>query len=95
MSSGAEITVTPQVRSTFAVEIRAGGRTSTHQVVVPEGMAEALGWGEGKEADLVRESFVFLLAREPASSILPQFSLDVIGRYFPEYRSEMRRPASQ
>lgn len=40
---------------------------------------------------IVRASFEFLLEREPASSILPEFSLDVIGRYFPEYEDELPR----
>lgn len=40
---------------------------------------------------LVRESFVFLLEREPPSSILKTFDLSVIARYFPEYPDEMRR----
>ena len=34
---------------------------------------------------------MFLLEREPATSIMRQFSLDVIPRYFPEYRDEIRR----
>ena len=42
------------------------------------------------EEELVRASFAFLLDREPATSILTRFSLDVIGRYFPEYTSELR-----
>jgi hypothetical protein len=40
---------------------------------------------------VVRASFEFLLEREPASSILPAFSLEVIGRYFPEYERELPR----
>lgn len=40
---------------------------------------------------LVRESFVFLLEREPPTSILKKFDLSVISRYFPEYAEEMRR----
>ena len=39
----------------------------------------------------MQESFAFLLEREPASSILGQFELTVIGRYFPEYEQEIRR----
>jgi hypothetical protein len=35
-------------------------------------------------------AFQFLLEREPASSILPTFSLPVIERYFPEYPGEVR-----
>ena len=34
---------------------------------------------------LLEASFQFLLAREPASSILSRFALPVIERYFPEY----------
>jgi hypothetical protein len=40
---------------------------------------------------LVRRSFEFLLAREPKESILASFGLSVIGRYFPEFESEIRR----
>jgi hypothetical protein len=43
---------------------------------------------------LVRETFAFLLEREPRSSILASFDLSVVERYFPEYPSEMRRRLS-
>ncbi|MGH3328093.1 MAG: hypothetical protein ACRDPT_09930 [Streptomycetales bacterium] len=67
------------------------GRGATrHTVTVPGALIDELGGGRLDEADLVRESFVFLLEREPASAILAAFSLDVISRYFPEYVSEMR-----
>jgi hypothetical protein len=36
---------------------------------------------------LVDRSFRFLLEREPPSSILREFDLMVIGRYFPEYEA--------
>jgi hypothetical protein len=39
--------------------------------------------------ELVRASFEFLLEREPATSILREFSLDVISRYFPGYPAEI------
>jgi hypothetical protein len=38
-----------------------------------------------------RQSVEFLLEREPASSILSEFSLDDISRYFPEYEQELAR----
>ena len=41
--------------------------------------------------ELVRESFCFLLEREPPESILSRFDLPVIERYFPGYGSEIRR----
>ena len=41
--------------------------------------------------ELVRESFRFLLEREPPESILSRFDLPVIERYFPNYRGEIAR----
>ncbi len=35
------------------------------------------------------DAFAFLLEREPRESILHSFDLPVIGRYFPEWESEM------
>ena len=40
---------------------------------------------------LVRETFVFLLEREPRTSILAGFDLSVVERYFPEYPADVRR----
>ncbi len=39
---------------------------------------------------LVTASFAFLLERESRESILRQFDLPVIGRYFPEFPDEIR-----
>ena len=47
---------------------------------------------EGEDPErLVRASFEFLLEREPASSILAEFELSDIARYFPEYWDELAR----
>jgi hypothetical protein len=43
---------------------------------------------------LVQETFVFLLEREPRSSILARFDLPVVERYFQEYPAEIRRRLS-
>ena len=83
-----EIEVTPQGGGAFRVTVD-GPQTTTHRVTIPEGMLEELE-GATPEA-VVRESFVFLLEREPNTSILAEFSLDVIERYFPEYRQELLR----
>jgi hypothetical protein len=43
-------------------------------------------WRRGRSAEeLVRDSFGFLLEREPKESILKEFDLSVIQRYFPDY----------
>jgi hypothetical protein len=82
----ADVRVTPTGAREFEVVV---GGESAHRVTVPEDLVAELGLPEGDLEGVVRESFVFLLEREPASSILPEFSLDVIPNYFPEYREEM------
>lgn len=85
------VSVNPEGDRRFRVEVEGSGANTVYAVEIPEGLAEQLGWGDGPEADLVRASFDFLLEREPPGSILRQFSLEVIGGYFPEYQTEMRR----
>jgi hypothetical protein len=59
--------------------------STTHHTVEVSG-AELDRWGRGRSAEeLVRESFRFLLDREPKESILREFKLSVISRYFPDY----------
>jgi hypothetical protein len=81
-----QLTVIQQAGGTFHVQTPAG---TSHQVSVPAGFAARLGHGHVASEELVRASFEFLLDREPASSILREFSLDVIGRYFPGYPAEI------
>lgn len=78
----ADIRVTPLSGREYEVTIDG---TSRHRVSVPARFGD-----EGLER-VVRASVEFLLEREPASSILGAFSLDVIGRYFPEYEDELPR----
>jgi hypothetical protein len=66
-----------------------GSRTQ-HSVRVSRVDLAWLAPGAGDPTDLVRRSFLFLLAREPKESILRSFELPVIGRYFPEYEREIR-----
>jgi len=83
----AQITVTHQPGGTFHVQTPAG---TSHEVSVPAGFPASLGCGHVASEELVRASFEFLLEREPATSILRNFSLDVISQYFPGYPAEIR-----
>ncbi len=85
----AEIIVNRTGAREFEVEVRDGEAESNHRVTVPEGLIDELRLPEDDLIAVVRESIAFLLEREPASSILPEFSLDVIPNYFPEYRDEL------
>jgi hypothetical protein len=58
---------------------------TSHSVTVPDHLLDDLGLTGVDEEEVVRVSFAFLLEREPASSILREFSLDVISRYFGDY----------
>ncbi len=78
----AAIAITPVCERTYDVTVDG---TSRHRVSVPAR------FGDEDLERIVRASFEFLLEREPASSILPEFSLDVIGRYFPDYEDELPR----
>ena len=90
----ADIRISPLALRVFRVEVREGQReTTTHQVTVPERLGQRLELRDDLER-VVRESFRFLLEREPATSILAQFSLSDISRYFPEYPRELERRLS-
>ena len=85
-----EILVTPVGDGEFGVEVVEGENRTGHRVRVPPAMVDDLGLGETDPATIVRESFAFLLEREPATSILGDFELDRIADYFPEYYDELR-----
>jgi hypothetical protein len=87
----ANVTVSPHGQGTYVVEVRTDEAQTTHVVSVPPGLNVSVGCQDVEEAELVRASFEFLLDREPPSSILRRFSLEVIGSYFPEYRTEIGR----
>jgi hypothetical protein len=85
----AEISISRLAAREFRVQVREGGRETTHRVSVPERLGERLELRDEDLERVVRESFRFLLEREPASSILAKFSLGDISRYFPEYPNEL------
>ncbi|MQA84904.1 MAG: hypothetical protein GEV03_09845 [Streptosporangiales bacterium] len=74
----------------YGVTVNQDGTTTKHHIRVPQRLLDDLAVTEDNEERLVQESFVFLLEREPATSILREFDLDVISRYFPEYGTEIR-----
>ncbi len=85
------ISITALEEGAFGVEVTEGATPTNHRVTIPDGFRDDLGLGEAGGEEIVRESFEFLLEREPPTSILREFSLDVIERYFPEYREELPR----
>jgi hypothetical protein len=84
-SSSGRISVQQLAPHSYRVTVTDGPVTTNHTVQVPADMQG------GDEEHLVRRSFEFLLERERPTSILATFSLDVIGHYFPDYRTEIER----
>lgn len=73
----------------FDVEIGDDNDTTTHTVSLNKNDYEKLTKEESKPEELVKKSFEFLLAREPKESILKEFNLLEISKYFPEYKTEI------
>jgi hypothetical protein len=63
---------------------------TTHEVLVDRDTLEDLAPAATPEV-LVGESFTFLLEREPRESIMREFELPIIGRFFADYPDEIRR----
>jgi len=64
---------------------------TTHRVSISRADMGRFGPAGTTAERLAEESFGFLLEREPRESILREFDLPLIGRYFPEYEGEIRR----
>jgi len=73
----------------FLVEIIEGERISEIKINLDKGYWEKLTSGVHTPEELIRKSVEFLLQREPKESILKEFNLWVISKYFPEYEKEI------
>jgi len=75
------------------VEKNTSNIASEHIVSIEKVYVDSLGWADDDVARLLEESFNFLLSKEPPDSILKEFDLRDIKKYFPEYEEEimMRR----
>lgn len=83
------ITVKHLAGDEWQVTVKAGV-TTQHRTRVSQADLERFAAGRSTE-DLLRESFRFLLEREPNTAILDSFDLPVINHYFPDYEQEIRQ----
>jgi hypothetical protein len=86
-----QIEVEEQKDGAFRVRVIDGRSESSHRVTVAPEDYNRLTGGKIEARELVKRSFEFLLEREPKESILRQFDLQVIGRYFPDFEREIKR----
>ena len=75
----------------FNVTISEGDSKTEHEVHLSTDAYHSIAAGkETTPEELVRKSFEFLLEREPKESILEEFDLPLIRKYFPEYEEEIK-----
>ena len=65
--------------------------TTIHAVTVTDESLTELTDNNVTKKQLLEFSFNFLLDREPNTSILTSFDINVISKYFPNYRDEINR----
>lgn len=87
----AAIQVEREKEGVFRVRVREASTTTSHIVTIRPEYCQKLTRGSVTAVELVRRSFEFLLEHEPKESILAEFDLAVIQRYFPGYEQEIRR----
>ena len=71
--------------------IVADSTTTTHEVTVTDQSLTDLTENKMTKTQLLKFSFNFLLDREPNTSILSSFDINIISKYFSNYRVEVRR----
>jgi len=74
----------------FEVEVGDGVSKTNHVVSLDDSYYMDLTGGKVGKEELIKESFEFLLEREPKETILSKFDLSVIQQYFPEYEKTIR-----
>ena len=84
------ISIKKRTDDVFVVTV-ADGMTTTHTVTVTDQSLTDLTGNNVTKTQLLEFSFNFLLDREPNTSILSSFDINVISRYFSDYRDEVRR----
>ena len=65
--------------------------TTTHTVTVTDQSLTDLTDNNVTKTQLLEFSFNFLLDRKPNTSILTSFDINVISKYFSNYKDEVRR----
>ena len=84
------ISIKKRTDDVFVVTV-ADGMTTTHTVTVTDQSLDDLTDNNVTKTQLLKFSFNFLLDREPNTSILSSFHINVISRYFSDYKDEVRR----
>jgi hypothetical protein len=87
-----DVRTTPESEGwTFHVTVSERSSQTSHRVTMTRNTYQRLTSEACTPDELVRRSFEFLLEREPKESILREFEITVISRYFPDYEQEISK----
>ena len=75
---------------TFLVSISSKKNTQ-HIVKFSDKQRDLYELGHIQKDVIIKFAFDFLLAREPNTSILTHFSIDLISNYFPEFETKLKK----
>jgi hypothetical protein len=84
------ITVRKENDNKFLVTVEEESSSTRHTVGLDDEYYGRLTDGKITREELIKRSFEFLLERESKESILPEFGLSIIKKYFPEYEGEIK-----
>ena len=85
-----QLPVSVEARGQDTYEVRVESRSRHTVRAAADVLQRVAAPGESAEKTIER-AFHFLLEREPPEAILSTFSLEVIGRYFPDFWDEMTK----
>jgi len=88
MSRAAQIDVDEIEHGFYDVVVDSFTTARSFRVTLGDETFEHLGAGRTHE-ELIRDSFRFLLEREPKESILEEFDIEDIKKYYPEFEEEI------
>jgi hypothetical protein len=86
-NSNMTTSITAKDEDTYSVTVT-GISTTIHTVTISDLIHTKLTGGKISKETLLEKSFEFLLQREPNTSILAQFKLEIISQYFPDYAKQ-------
>lgn len=74
----------------FMVKVEEKGTSREYSVTLDDNYYQDLTGGRITKEELIKNSFEFLLEREPKESILSKFNLKIISQYFPEFEEKIK-----
>ena len=73
----------------FSVEV-IDKETTFHKVIISDKIHQNITGGQVSKTQMLEKSFEFLLEREPNTSILTNFEIQLISNYFSDYENYIR-----